>query len=134
MEKSRAGLARDFLPGRRGAWWIYAIDAHIQHVSPPGGLHEKRPNDLNRCIDYSRWTARIRHRNFAFLGSLANASQLKRERRFIRSGRDAQALGPRGRCPRPHRYLAISLKSRSAACPFDPVDLRDRSRPWLIWS
>jgi hypothetical protein len=33
-----------------------------------------------------------------------------------------------------HRYFAISLKSLSAAWPFEPDALNDRSRLWLTWS
>ena len=80
VKQPRAGLAQDFLPGHGRTWRVYAVDAHIEDMSPSGGVYEKRPNDPDRCIDDSRRTARIRHRNFASLSTT-------RKRRSVGEGR-----------------------------------------------
>jgi hypothetical protein len=84
MEELRACLAANLLSDGRRSGWINAGHAHVEYVSPSGGLHEKRPNNGGGRIDDGRWTTRIGHCNFAIL---ANASQSMGERRFIQTER-----------------------------------------------
>jgi hypothetical protein len=71
MNDSKAGLAADLLSDDRWSGRINAANSHIEYVSIGGRLHEKRPHDIDRRIDYGRLTTRIG----AFLEtSSANAS------------------------------------------------------------
>ena len=62
MKGTRAGLAADLLSDDRRSERINAGSAYIEYTSPSGGVHEKRPNKIDRRIDDGRWTARIGHR------------------------------------------------------------------------
>src|ERR1700720_2063900 len=99
VEEPRAGLAHDFLPGHGRSGRIQVVDAYIEDMSPSGGVCEKCPNDLDRCIDDGCGTACVRHRNFASLSTTRNRRSVEARRSFIPTERSAQALGLKG----PHR-------------------------------
>jgi hypothetical protein len=52
MQKPRAAFALDFLSDRSRSGWINPVDAQIKEASPSGGLSEKSPDDLNRCVKH----------------------------------------------------------------------------------
>src|ERR1700687_1325115 len=84
VEEPRAALAHDFLPRHGRTWRIHVVDAHIEDMSPPVGGYGQGPNDFDGCIDDSRWTARIRHRNFASLSTTRNRSSVEARRSLFR--------------------------------------------------
>src|SRR5216684_2281266 len=86
VKQPRAGLAHDFLPGHGRTWRVHVVDAHIEDISPSGGVCEKRPNDLYGRVDDGRWTARIRHRNFNSLSNTCERLSVEARMLFYPAG------------------------------------------------
>jgi hypothetical protein len=58
MKDSKVGLAADRLSDDRRSGRINANDAQVEYTSPSGGVGEKRPDNIDRCDNDSRWAAR----------------------------------------------------------------------------
>jgi hypothetical protein len=59
MQKPRTGLPIEPLANYGCTCWLHASDAHIEEISPSGGVGEKQPYDFDRSTNNSARTARV---------------------------------------------------------------------------